>query len=314
MKQLEASILEFVAALRRAEKSDGTVNAYEYRASRFVVWLRARTEPGRALSLASLGDALSNYAADLTVADLSPRSIDSFIDGSSRFVRFLGGSYDPASRASARSSTPPPSARSRRARPPLPNPDEVARARERYLELEGRDVVYRVARDLIERANRREPGSFSRAEGVAVLLLSWNASFYRPRPRLIQTLVADLDLLIAEHEVALERYRTLDLRDADLALEHKTLNALYRAFVAVLWPVGTAKALHVLAPGFFPLWDRPIAQRLHLRLSPPEASIGSYLELMAIAQTFARSTAMADPLKALDEWAYVSFTVPRRRG
>jgi len=83
----------------------------------------------------------------------------------------------------------------------------------------------------------------------------------------------------------------------------------FRAFVAVLWPVGAAKALHVMAPGFFPIWDGAIARAFGLTISPPEASVRSYMRLMEIARRFCEESVLADPLKALDEWAYVRYTL-----
>ncbi|MGH2489270.1 MAG: hypothetical protein ACRDFR_06620, partial [Candidatus Limnocylindria bacterium] len=74
---------------------------------------------------------------------------------------------------------------------------------------------------------------------------------------------------------------------------------------------GTAKALHVLAPTFFPIWDTAIASGLHLPISPPERSVESYLGLMRIVRTFAAQSRLPDPLKAFDEWAYVRFTLRR---
>lgn len=194
----------------------------------------------------------------------------------------------------------------------LPSSLEVTAAHEQYLRVEGRDVVYRVARHLVEQAYNGD-AQFTVAEGVAVLLLSWNAAFYRPRPVLTRTLVDDLDRLIQAHAPTLDRFRTRDVKDYEPAADSGSVEELYRDFVGRLWPVGTAKALHVLAPRFFPLWDDEIARKFRLQLSPREASVKAYLSLVGIGRRFARSSDLADPLKALDEWAYVTFTVPRRR-
>lgn len=67
----------------------------------------------------------------------------------------------------------------------------------------------------------------------------------------------------------------------------------------------------MLAPRFFPIWDGSIAGALGFSLSPPEASFSSYVKLMDVAARFARDSSFEDPLKALDEWAYVSFTLGR---
>lgn len=195
----------------------------------------------------------------------------------------------------------------------LPSAAKVVAAHEEYLRAEGRDVVYRVARDIIERAYRGE-GQFTIGEGVAVLLLSWNAAFYRPRPALLRTLADDLDRLVTGNGAQLDTYRTRSVTSFNPGVDAPTIEGLYRAFVERLWPVGAAKALHVLAPGFFPLWDDAIARRFRLQLSPREASVRSYLALIAIGKQFAMTSDLPMPLKALDEWAYVRFTLPGRRG
>lgn len=196
--------------------------------------------------------------------------------------------------------------------PELSSAAEVAAAHGEYVRAEGRDVVYRVASEIIERAYCGE-GQFTIGEGVAVLLLSWNAAFYRPRPDLVRTLADDLDRLVTGHRTQLETYRTRSVTSDDPAADALSIESLYRDFVEQLWPVGSAKALHVLAPGFFPLWDDAIAGKFGLHLSPREASVSSYLALIAMGKQFAMTSNLPMPLKALDEWAYVRFTVPRRR-
>ena len=94
-------------------------------------------------------------------------------------------------------------------------------------------------------------------------------------------------------------------------MDAAAVEAIYRDFLATLLPVGTAKALHVLAPAFFPIWDTAIASKFGLLLWPAEASVKSYLDLMDLARRFASASRLDDPLKALDEWAYVSFTLRR---
>ena len=145
-----------------------------------------------------------------------------------------------------------------------------------------------------------------------MLLLSWNAAFYRPRPILVRTLVADVERLIYDHVEQLLAFRAGSIATYDETQDSAGVERMFGSFMACLWPVGAAKALHILAPQFFPLWDTAIAKQLGLDLSRG-SSIKSYLRMMCIAQEFARGYQRADPLKALDEWAYVTFTVPLRR-
>jgi len=142
--------------------------------------------------------------------------------------------------------------------------------------------------------------------------MSWNAVFYRPRPQKLLTLCDDLDRLIDKHARDIESYRGRPISAYSEPDDAPGVAALYADFVSVLWPVGSAKALHVLAPAFFPIWDTYIAAGLRLLITPPETSIGSYLSLMRFVQRFAAQSQITDPVKALDEWAFVRFTLPKR--
>ena len=192
--------------------------------------------------------------------------------------------------------------------PDLPSDDDVWQARAVYAAQEPRDLAYRVARDLIERS-RRPGASFSTGEGVAILLMSWNSGFYRFRTERVRSLVEDLEALIARHKPALDAWSERTAASYSAGDDGPAVERVYRDLVDVLWPVGTAKALHVLAPSFFPIWDGSIARAFGLTLSPPSVSVASYLRLMDLAHRFAEASTLSDPLKALDEWAYVRYTL-----
>ena len=90
---------------------------------------------------------------------------------------------------------------------------------------------------------------------------------------------------------------------------------VFRDFAAVLGAVGVAKALHVLAPTFFPLWDNKIANEYGIRLEyvgKVENGFwwGRYMDFMEIRrmQVAALGSTVSSPLKALDEWDYMRFT------
>ena len=103
------------------------------------------------------------------------------------------------------------------------------------------------------------------ADGLGVLLLTWNQAFYRYGP-------PDFDALegcIERNQRVLDEYRNRDVLSYvphdDPAIDH-----LYGQFLEALQiadgkkagsrsPVSVAKALHLLAPAFFPLWDYMIA-------------------------------------------------------
>jgi hypothetical protein len=94
---------------------------------------------------------------------------------------------------------------------------------------------------------------------------------------------------------------------------------MFRDFSIVLGRVGVTKALHTLAPSFFPLWDNQIAKAYGIYLGyvgKPENGLWwpRYKNFMEIRRRQVASLpGVLSPLKALDEWDYVRVVLPRRR-
>jgi hypothetical protein len=80
----------------------------------------------------------------------------------------------------------------------------------------------------------------------------------------------------------------------------------------VLRPVGAAKALHLLAPRFFPIWDRTIAGQYGFRLAKAGLNGRRYWRFIHIARDQCRQLQEAgyteNPLKAVDEYNYCRHT------
>lgn len=128
---------------------------------------------------------------------------------------------------------------------------------ERY---EHRDAMYKVAINLIGQ-HWGEPVEM--ADALGVLLLTWNQASYRYG-------AFDFDRLehfIRSELAALESFSERRLQDA---VTHNDLAEIERLFSRVLdaletsagtrSPVGAAKALHLIAPGFLSVWDDRIAK------------------------------------------------------
>jgi len=82
---------------------------------------------------------------------------------------------------------------------------------------------------------------------------------------------------------------------------------------SALGPVGAAKALHLLALGFLPLWDRAIAVAYGLTLGATGTNSPRYARLAFIAKDQAKkiggNTILGrNVLKAIDEYNYCRFT------
>jgi hypothetical protein len=191
-----------------------------------------------------------------------------------------------------------------------PTPEELKGARIAFERGEPRDLFYRAASELVDLAIRQAT-SLTLAEALAVLLQTWNRSFYQYR-RFDVGHFSDIDLLISRHQqrfLALRRRPIETMSDAD---EQEVKN-LFTAFEGVLGPVGAAKTLHLLAPEFFPLWDRAIAERYGLPMKRKGLNADNYWQFMTVAREQCRllggeRAIGRNPLKAIDEYNYCRYT------
>ena len=191
-----------------------------------------------------------------------------------------------------------------------PEFDELESARVAYEADERRDLFYRTATELVDLAIR-EQISLSLAEVLAVLLQRWNEPYDR-HSRFDAAHCADIERLLSEHRATLEglRARTIEgFSDEDQG----TVEALFCEFELVLGPVGAAKCLHLLAPRFFPLWDREVASAYFVSLLEPGGNGERYCRFMRIVREQCRELGGEqrlgrNPLHALDEYNYCRHT------
>jgi hypothetical protein len=202
--------------------------------------------------------------------------------------------------------------------PLRPSLSAVQNARKRFDEVEPRSLFYRAATELVRLARKNEI-DLDLAESLAVLLQTWNLTYYRFTRKLDAEHLSAIRALINSNQAYLSTLRdrkiaSLHAEDAD------SVQRLFEDFARLLGPVGAAKSLHLLAPAFFPLWDNEIACRYRCRLSKPR-NAKQYWSFMQKAKVQVEDLAavgaeIPDPLKALDEYNYVQFTLPmlnRRR-
>lgn len=204
---------------------------------------------------------------------------------------------------------------------PIPTPEDLEWAHQEFLRREPRDLFYRAASYLLHVAGSKARGEapFSRAEAVALLLFVWNQAVYWRDPLRRGRDLEALEDLLHRHRPLLEGLRSRDiasLRDED----RDVVEGLFREFAAALGPVGAAKALHLLAPDLFPLWDTSIAKAYGFGLPhAPEKDARRYWGFMRCMAALCRQVrdrygdrlpdfARDHLLKALDEWNYTRFT------
>jgi hypothetical protein len=188
--------------------------------------------------------------------------------------------------------------------------DDLVRARAAYEANEPRDLFYRVALSLIEQV-RQGSGLVTMPEALAVLLQTWNRTYYQRQRVAFDAAHFDaIDRLLLENASPLAGYweRSIDSLDAG---DEPGVRQVFADFARVLGPVGAAKALHLLAPRFFALWDNKIADKGY---GLYDRGNRAYWLLMRCVQAQVRMVGGDDalgrnPIKAIDELAFCRFTL-----
>lgn len=193
---------------------------------------------------------------------------------------------------------------------PTPTLQDIKLARQVFEASEPRDLFYRAATELVSLALHSK--TLSVAEALAVLLQTWNRVFYQFHRRFDEQHFADIERLIREHYSILIAFRQRSIEEFDQE-EESEVKHVFKAFEEILGPVGAAKCLHLLAPRFFPLWDRAIAEAYDLPLGRIGTNADRYCRFMRIVKAQVQSlggeqTIGRNPLKARDEYNYCKYT------
>ena len=198
---------------------------------------------------------------------------------------------------------------------PVPTQDVFLRGTREYHKHEPREAVYKMATFVIEHFWNRPP---EMADGLGVLLLTWNQAFYRYGPFSFEK----LERCIGENLPTLDGYRRRDILSLTKS-DEPHIRRLFDSFLDSLKiesegsrarrsPVAVAKALHLLGPAFFPLWDRAIADAYDCNYDAAPAS--HYISFCHIMSEFAHQVreygdnAAGTLLKRIDEYNYAKFT------
>lgn len=194
----------------------------------------------------------------------------------------------------------------------MPSCDELTRARIAYEANEPRGLFYRTALELIRLADAGLT-EINVAEALATHLMTWNASYYRFHGKFGEQHFQEIEALVARRHddaIAYRSRRLEDLRDE----EADAVKGLFADFEGVLGAVGAAKALHLLAPRFFPLWDTEIAARgYHVRLGAMGTNENRYwrfmLAIRAECLQLGGETKWGDGIvKRIDEFNYCRYS------
>lgn len=144
----------------------------------------------------------------------------------------------------------------------IPEYEKFCEGYKKYEEYVGRDPFYEVATTYVLDYWGRYKYM---ADAVGVLLLNWNWAFYRYGSLDLEK----LEECISKNFVVINRFKDRDI----FTLSENDEPSIRKLFIDFLEasminsekrkarsPVSVAKALHLLAPNFFPPWDSKIAQ------------------------------------------------------
>lgn len=176
---------------------------------------------------------------------------------------------------------------------------------------ERRDAMYKVATFLVD-CSWGQPSDM--ADAIGVLLLTWNQAWYR---------YGSFDFDELERCIALNlpvvqrmRKRTIFTLNSDdeseiASLLTQFLQALVRTNRPGKSAVAAAKALHLLAPGFLPLWDATIARHYGCAYARnPERQYVHFCRVMKAMADAVKDYCAPSPktlLKVIDEYNYARY-------
>lgn len=187
---------------------------------------------------------------------------------------------------------------------------DIQQAHRIFLQNEPRDLFYRTAIYLID-LSINQNGSLSISEAISVLLQTWNKSFYRFRKFDINHF-DNIEELIREKSVEVLNFRNRQISSLS-TLDNDAVIKIFDPFENILGPVGSAKSLHLLAPHFFPIWDRTIAIAYDLPLTIVGTNSQKYISFMYMQKEQCDNLPNELPdniskLKAIDEYNYCHYS------
>lgn len=145
----------------------------------------------------------------------------------------------------------------------VPTQQELLAGIREFENRESRDAMYKVSSFIVKNYWNDPEGI---ANGLGVLLLTWNSAFYR----YARFDFDKLELCLKENWKMIDKFRhrnILGLSSSDQNDVQKLFNSFLMASALSSGknkgrksPVSIAKVLHLLAPDFFTIWDAKIAR------------------------------------------------------
>ncbi|WP_321430379.1 hypothetical protein [uncultured Methanolobus sp.] len=194
----------------------------------------------------------------------------------------------------------------------IPNNADISKACAEFETCETRDVMYKVAMSHMK-SHWEEPEGMT--DAIGVLLLSWNQQFYRFHKGLNLKRVEDCIIDNMDNLKEFNNRTITSLSNKDDENIKKLFNELNNALQGddgVKSAVSTVKALHLLAPNFFPLWDAVIAKkyRVYYSNNPDDKYLlfCKYSQIIHEHIKHYKFPSEKSILKIIDEYNYSKFT------
>lgn len=199
----------------------------------------------------------------------------------------------------------------------VPSPTEFQAGWRAFQSHEKRDAMYSVATFLIAHFWGKPSES---ADSLGVLLLTWNQAFYRYGPFDFER----LEDCIRVNQESVNQFRARNITSYS-RVDDVVIRKLFDQFLAALQicegssngkrsPVSASKALHLLAPRFFPLWDDKIARayNCYYSESPGDKYVKFIKKMQFLADELAPHVGIQETgktlLKLIDEYNYAKYT------
>lgn len=177
----------------------------------------------------------------------------------------------------------------------MKNPDKLLRGCEKFHEMEPRDIIYLVARKLILENPNSE---YNILAGIEVLLLTWNAVYLQRQPESVKRSL-ESDILEAYRStkndfelLKVEKLESVDLKDLGTV---NIIKKIFKSFAGrkSIECTGASKAIHLICPELFMMWDNEIKRNYH-RLHPfyrirSESLEECYVEFLKTMQEVAKA-------------------------
>ena len=190
-----------------------------------------------------------------------------------------------------------------------PTIQDLGEAHKRFETIEPRSLFYNASIELVDLAIQGKT-KLELAEAIAVLLQTWNVSYYRFRP-FTEEHFRNIKTLLETHQHLINELRQRNI-ESFCNEDTNTVKDIFEKFENVLEKTGAVKCLHLLAPNFFPLWDTEIAKAYDLGKGSDAARYCSFMvkTRAQVKSLGGKQILDRNLLKALDEYNYCKYTLP----